>query len=288
MRLIWKRGFMKTSRGVSIVTLFLFACGSAIFSADAQREISALTVHPEGVTKFQLRSTDRLPDAAGDVRVERRGGMTEIEVHLDSLKPASLFGGDYNTYVLWIMPPRGPAENAGEFHVDGNRSSLHTSTDAGTFALLVTAEPHYLVSMPSPFVVLETPSEPGARLIRYQPVQGVYNFERSTLAHSKQARGQVHTEVRQAFTAVRLAQRAEAARFAPEALKEAQDALDKTLDLWRRRVDRSEIAAQGRATVRLAVTAQHLAEDRAFQDRFGVEGPGGGNSEPGRHVPREK
>jgi hypothetical protein len=256
------------------------------FCADTQRESSAITVHSEGVAKFQLRSTDRLPDAAGEARVERRGGTTEIEVRLDSLKPASLFGGDYNTYVLWIVPPRRPAENAGEFKLDGSRSSLRTSTDAVTFALLVTAEPHYLVSIPSPFVLLETLPEPGAGLVRYQAIEGVYNFKRSSLADVKEARGKVHTEVRQAFTAVRLAQRAEAGRFAPEALEEVQRSLDQTLDLWRRRVDRSEIAAQGRKTVKLAVTAQHLAEDRAFRARVEAEGPGGGNSEPGKHVPQ--
>ena len=283
-----QRGFMKNSRTVSVAALLLLVWGSPVFCADAQRQISAITVHPEGVMKFQLRSTDRLPDAAGEVRVERRGGMTEIEVHLDSLKPASLFGGDYNTYVLWIVPPRGPAENAGEFPLDGNRTSLRTSTEARTFALLVTAEPHYLVSTPSPFVVLENPSEAGAQLVTYQPIEGVYNFVRSSLADVKKARGEVHTEVRQAFTAVRLAQRAEAVRFAPEALQEAQHALDQTLDLWRRRVDRSEIAAQARATVRLALTAQHLAENRAFQARLELEGLGGGSAEPGRHVPREQ
>jgi hypothetical protein len=279
---------MKTSRTLPIAVLFLFACWSTAFCGDVQREARAITVNPHGTTKLQLRSTDRLPDAAGEVRVERRGGMTEVEVHLDSLKPASLFGGDYNTYVLWIVPPRGPAENAGEFQLDGNRSSLRTSTDATTFALLVTAEPHYLVSIPSPFLVLENPPEPGSRLVRYQPIEGVYNFERSSLADVKTARGKVHTDVRQAYTAVRLAQRVQASRFAPEALEEAQHALDQTLDLWRQRVDRSEIAAQARATVRLALAAQRLAEDRAFQARLEVEGSGGGNGEPGRHVPREQ
>ena len=279
---------MKSSRTVPVAVVFLFACGSLAFRADSQRETSAITVHQEGVTKFQLRSTDRLPDAAGEARVERRGGTIQIEVHLDSFKPASLFGGDYNTYVLWIVPPRGPAENAGEFQLDGSRSSLRTSTNAGTFALLVTAEPHYLVSIPSPFLLLEDPSESGASLVDYQPIEGVYNFERSSLVHVKKARGKVHTEVRQALTAVRLAQRAQAGRFAPEALQEAQHALDQTLDLWRRRADRTEIAARGRETVILAVTAQHLAEDRAFRGRLEEEGPGGGNDEPGRHVPREK
>jgi hypothetical protein len=279
---------MKTGRTVPVAVVFLFAWGSLSFCEGVQRETSVLTVRPEGVTRFQLRSTDRLPDAAGEARVERRGGTTEIEVRLDSLKPASLFGGDYNTYVLWIVPPLGPAKNAGEFQLDGSRSILRASIDADTFALLVVAEPHYLVSIPSPFVVLENPSETGAPSVRYQVIEGVYNFQRSSLADVKKARGKVHTDVRQAFTAVRLAQRAQAGRFAPEALQEAQHALNQTLDLWRHRVDRAEIAAQGRETVRLAVMAQHLAEERAFQARFEEEGPGGGNSEPGRHVPREQ
>jgi len=279
---------MKISRTLPVAVLFLFGAISTAFCSDAHGEISAITVHSEGISRIQLRSTDRLPDAAGEARVERRGGMTEIEIHLDSLKPAALFGGDYNTYVLWIVPPRGPAESVAEFQLDGDRSSRRTSTEASAFAILVTAEPHYLLSTPSPFVVLENTSQPGGVVIRYEPMEGVYNFERSSLADVKTARGKVHTEVRQAYTAVRLAQRAEAARFAPEALGEAQRALDQTLDLWHRRVDRSEIAAQARATVRLALTAQHLAEDRAFQARLEVEGSGGGRSEPGRRVPRDR
>jgi hypothetical protein len=279
---------MKISRIVPLAALFLFASGRVALCSGAQREVSAITIHSEGLTKVQLRSTDRLPDAAGDVTVERRGGMTEIEVHLDSMKPASLFGGDYNTYVLWIVPPQGPAQNAGEFQLGGDRSSLRASTEAITFGLLVTAEPHYLVTTPSPFVALESISQPGAFVVRYRPREGFYNFDRSSLANVKTARGEVHTEVRQAFTAVRLAQRVDAARFAAEALHEAQNALDKALDLWRRRVDRSEIAAQARATVRLALTAQHLAENRAFQARVDVEGSGGGIDDPGRRVPRDK
>ena len=277
---------MKISRTLFVAVLLLWIWERPAYCSDAQRQVSAITVNPQGVAKFQLRSTDRLPDAAGEVRVERRGGMTEIEVHLDSLKPASLFGGDYNTYVLWIVPPQGPAENAGEFQLDGNRTSLRASTGARTFALLVTAEPHYLVSMPSPFVILES-SEQGSQLVKYQLLQGIYNFDRSSLADAKKAKGKIHTEVRQAYTAVRLAQRAQADRFAPQALQEAQSALDQTLDLWHRRADRSEIAEQARATVRLALAAQHLAEDRAFQARLEVEGSGGGIGEPGRRVPRD-
>jgi hypothetical protein len=136
--------------------------------------------------------------------------------------------------------------------------------------------------------VLANAAQPGNAVVRYEPMEGVYNFERSTLGDVKAARGKVHTEVRQAYTAVRLAQRADATRLAPEALSEAQSALDQTLDLWRRRVDRSEIAAQAHMTVRLALAAQHLAEDRAFQARLETEGSGGGRGEPEGRVPRDR
>jgi hypothetical protein len=271
----------------SAVLIFFFTCGTAVLCRDAVRETSAITARQGTMTKVQLRSTERLPDAAGEAKVERRGGTTEVEVHLDAMKPASLFGGDYNTYVLWVVPPGGRAENLGELQLDGDRARLDASTDATSFALLVTAEPHFLVSAPSAFVVLENRAAPQARGIRYQLLEGVYNFERSSLGDVKEAKGKVHTEVKQAFTAVRLAQRAGAARLAPKELSEAQRALDETLDLWRQRVDRTEIAAQAHETVRLALAAQRLAEDRAFLGaRVQVEGSGGGNEEAGRRSPR--
>jgi hypothetical protein len=272
-----------------VILAFFLAGGTVVLCRDAVWETSAITVRTGVSEKVQLRSTDRLPGAAGDARIERSGGTTEIEVNLDSLKPASLFGGDYNTYVLWAVPPRGRAENLGEVVLQGNRSRLRASTPEAVFALIVTAEPHFLVTTPSAFVVLKNKENAEGPVLRYALLQGVYNFERSSLVDVKQARGRVHTDVKQAFTAVRLAQRAGAARLAPEALAEANHSLDQTLALWRSRGDRSEIAAQAHETVRLALVAQHLAEDRAFQDaRVEVEGSGGGNGEAGRRHPREE
>jgi hypothetical protein len=232
-------------------------------ATEAPRDAAAITCMEDTGETVSLRSTDRLPEASGAVRVERRGGMTQIGVDLGSMKPASLFGGDYNTYVLWIVPPRGPAQNAGEMILDDDRSRLEPSTDECVFAVIVTAEPHYLVNLPSPFVVLQPGPDARGSVVHFHVVEGLYNFERSSLEGAKEARGRVHTEMRQAFTAVRLARRAGAATLARVEFLKAQRALNQLMDQRHQTTDRGEIAMQARETVRLAVVAERLARDRA-------------------------
>jgi hypothetical protein len=265
------------------VFVFHLTIQTGIAKPDAVREGSVITCTQSNSQKVSLRSTDRMPEASGNVRVERKGGTTKLDVEVDGMKPASLFGGDYNTYVLWVVPPAGPAENFGEVTLDGSRGELRSSTAAASFAILITAEPHYLVTAPSAFVVLENkPTAPG-REVRYSVLEGAYNFERSNLDDTKHAKGIVHSELKQAFTALRLAKRAGAATLAAAKFSEAQQALDETVKLWHEHTDRTEIAAQARETVRLAVAAQHLANDRAFQGaRVEREGAGGGNDESER------
>ena len=93
---------------------------------------------------IKFKGTERLPKASGEAKVERKKGTTEIEIELDEMKPATGFGGDYATYVLWVVSPEGQVDNAGEFILQGNRSKLNVSTPLTTFGLFVTAEPHFL------------------------------------------------------------------------------------------------------------------------------------------------
>src|SRR5215510_4268829 len=123
--------------------------------ADRLIEVPAIICADSASERVPLRSTDRLPEASGAITVGRVGGMTEIEVKLDSMKPAMLFGGDYNTYVLWVVPPGGAAENHGEIILDGSHAVVRVETSQPEFAILISAEPHFLVSAPSAFVVLQ-------------------------------------------------------------------------------------------------------------------------------------
>src|SRR5438132_10203748 len=128
-----------------------------------------------------------------------------------------MFSGDINTNVLWIVTPDGQPRNGGEVTLNGDRARMEAAAGAGPVSIFITAEPHYAVDLPSRFVVLK-------ELHRSSDLgNGVtYDYERDTLAGAKDASGSVHTEVNQAYTAVRLAERSGADTYAPEELLEAR------------------------------------------------------------------
>ncbi len=241
------------------------------------RQILALT-YPEGPTiSVKLLGTSRLPLASGEAKVERKKGMTEIEIELDEMKPATAFGGDYNTYVLWMVSPEGHVDNVGEFILQGNRSKLDVSTPLETFGMLVSAEPHFLVSLPSRFVVLEN-SEPTVDVgplkvseLRYRGHEGIYQFDSESLADVTEAKGEQRTHIESARTAVALAERAGAPRFAREELAKAREALDTAELRYREGTSGQNEMLLAHEVIRLAVDAEKLAVQRAFDSALSHE-----------------
>ena len=71
----------------------------------------------------------------------------------DLPKPSSL--GPYTTYVLWALTPDGRASNQGVLAgAEGGKGEMDTQYGASQFALIVTAEPHFAVTVPSTMVAL--------------------------------------------------------------------------------------------------------------------------------------
>ncbi len=250
----------------------------AVKAITGTRESLAIT-YPEGITlTIKFQGTQRIPFATGEAKVERKRGTTEIEIELDEMKPASAFGGDYNTYVLWTVSPEGHAINAGEFILRGNRSKLNVTTTLETFGMFITAEPHYLVPYPSHFVVMEN-TRPTRQLggvvstsqIKYREAEGVYNFEKETLARTAESKGEVRSDIAQAKTAIELAERAGAAKFASDELNRAKDQLLKAERGAAVGTGVSTQMIQGKEIVRLAFEAQKLAEERSFQAALDAE-----------------
>ena len=69
---------------------------------------------PKRATKIDFRGTDLLPMAHGQAKVESKKGYIEIEVEFDELQPATKYGAEYLTYVLWAITPEGRTSNLGE------------------------------------------------------------------------------------------------------------------------------------------------------------------------------
>src|SRR5439155_13454039 len=105
--------------------------------------------------QVDLHGTELMPAAKGQARVDSRMGSTKIDTTFDKMTPATQFGPEYLTYVLWGITPEGRANNLGEVVLNGDNSKLLSTTDLQAFALIVTAEPYFAVTQPSDVVVME-------------------------------------------------------------------------------------------------------------------------------------
>jgi hypothetical protein len=209
---------------------------------------------------LEFVSTSRLSAADGTARVEHTGHTAAIELALDDIKPAILFGGDYSVYVLWAISADGETANLGDLRVDGDHIRKLVRTSFPFSELIVTAEPHFLVQIPSRFVVLHS-SEIG---VTYKSFAGSYYYERDSLEDALEARGEVRNELKQALTAFQLAQRAGASRHAKYELEVARQALDAAVAVAKTQAGYKLIQSHAREAVRLAVVAEATARRRIF------------------------
>ena len=111
--------------------------------------------HRNGSTPLDFQGTLLMPAARGEAKVESKQGYIEVEVEFDNLQPATRFGPEFLTYVLWAITPEGRATNMGEIILDGTKSKLDVTTELQAFGMVVTAEPYFAVSQPSDAVVME-------------------------------------------------------------------------------------------------------------------------------------
>ena len=129
-----------------------------------------------GPIPIDFRGTVLLPEAKGQAIVESKAGRTEMDAHLEHLKPPTRFGPEYLTYVMWAVTPQGHAKNLGEVlpgHSD--KASLRITTDLPAFGLIVTAEPYAAVRQPSDVVVMENEIRPET-VGQIEPINAKYEL----------------------------------------------------------------------------------------------------------------
>src|SRR5687768_5199758 len=126
----------------------------AIASSDALSQISTYSYRDGPKSDLLFRGTPLAATAEGKAQVEYQNDNAQISAEVQDLhEPASL--GPYTTYVLWAVTPDGRASNKGVIGgIEGGKGQLETQHTASQFALIVTAEPHFAVTIPSTMMVL--------------------------------------------------------------------------------------------------------------------------------------
>jgi len=240
-------------------------------------EGAILSFRTRGKTTVELVGTPRFRYASGKVEVENRTGYVEIKLgrgDIQGLPPASRWGADYLTYVLWVVPVSGAAMNVGEVVLrDGRAEELKVSAPYQTFWFLVTAEPDFAVSQPSPVAVLvsrnqeETRTGNKALAVPGKLLYYTRYTDYDTAPAGAQSPG-VPDDLRQARHAVALASRNEllgpAAPTGRDLLADEQRARDR-MEQARAYLAEAEAEArregESQEMVQLARTATQLAED---------------------------
>jgi outer membrane protein OmpA-like peptidoglycan-associated protein len=128
--------------------------GQAIATSDVLSQISMFSYRDGPKSDVYFRGTPIAALAEGAAKVEYQDGNASISAEVENLpEPSSL--GPYTVYVLWALTPDGRASNQGTFAgSSGSKEKIDTAYGASQFALIVTAEPHFAVTVPSSMITL--------------------------------------------------------------------------------------------------------------------------------------
>ena len=255
--------------GVAIALLSV----SALSQGDVPRQTVAITYPLDETINVRFQGTTLLPRLKGEAKVKRQGRRgTRVELSISSLPRAHELGGIYTTYVLWAISPDGRVENMGEIKRGGSMfvsSKLDVTTPLQTFALIVTAEPHFLMKVPSRMVVLENlpPRHPKGSQIETANVQYIGNssdYFRDARVPEIADRDYRDTPVTLlgARQAINLAKFVGAPQDAAEELAEAEADLEAAEKAWRFDQDAAEIDVLARKAISSGTRAEEMAVSR--------------------------
>lgn len=256
------------------IAISVFVAASAFAQADVGRRTTAITYPLDERVTVQFRGTTRFPRMKGDAKVQRTGRSgTRIELNVEKMPRPFELGAGYATYVVWAISPEGQIDNLGEIKRSGFSlidSKINVTTTFQTFALIITAEPHFLVSRPSQAIMMENQFPVGNNGRRVTTVPAVQYFGNSSdyfrdprtpeIAETDYAR--TPSAILQAKQAVALARFAGADRDAVEELSDAETLLQNAENAWRAGRDNDTIDIAARRSISAAVKAESLAMER--------------------------
>lgn len=251
----------------------LLFVSAAIAQQDVERKTVAITYPLDETVTVKFRGTTVLPRLKGEAKVKRAGRRgTRVEFSVEDLPRASELGGIYTTYILWAISPDGHVDSLGEIKRSGSTfvdSKLDVTTPLQTFAMILTAEPHFLMKVPSRMVVIENlpPKRANGSQVETADVRYIGNssdyFRNARVPEIADADyRQTPVSLLGARQAINLAKYAGASEDAPDELQTAEDHLQAAEKAWRLSQPVAEIDMEARKATSAGAHAEEVAVAR--------------------------
>lgn len=241
-----------------------------------KRKTLAIRYKNNDSTAVNMVGSAIAPRAMGKADVKHTNGRTRIKLEMEDLGNPQAIGPYYTTFVLWAIAPEGQADNLAELPVK-TKIELDVTTNFQTFGLIITAEPHSAVKLPSPVIVAENTLRKGTEggiqtsSIEYSGDPGTY-YAASSSEASLSADYNTPLLILGARRAVEIARRAGARRYAETELREAEIKLASLEQTWpTRRKDQEKYSGAAHDVMRIAENARTQAVERGTQARLSDE-----------------
>ena len=243
--------------------------------------------HRGGATKIDFEGTPLLPEARGEARVQSKQGNIAIEAEFRKLQPATTYGPEYLTYVMWAITPEGRTTNLGEVLLNGSNSKLDVTTELQSFGLIVTAEPYFAVTQPSDVVVMEniirddtrgTIEQVDAKYELMKRGQYTLNVNPDEIKAVRLDR-KTPLELYEARNAVQIARWTGAQQYAGETFQKAVQDLEQGETDLTRNAGRKPIATAAREAVQMAEDARIITVKKIDEERLANERQAGADRE---------
>lgn len=257
----------------AIILLFLFTV-STFAQKDIGRQTTAVTYPLDELVNLQFRGTTRFPRMKGEGKIKRTSkNGTTIELSISKMPRPFELGAGYATYVLWAISTDGSVDNLGEIRRRGFfefDSKISVTTPLQTFALIITAEPHFLVRRPSREVMLEnvSPLAASGRVLSTTPVVSYLGNSSDYFSDARTPQiaeidyAKTPSALLQAKQALALAKFAGAQTYAGVELQEAETLLQNAERAWEAKRNEEEIDTIARRSITASVKAEDTANAR--------------------------
>ncbi|MGI8639417.1 MAG: OmpA family protein [Pyrinomonadaceae bacterium] len=265
---------MKNLKYISLFSIFLLLTATVFAQIDVPRQTTAVTYPIDETVYLQFRGTTRFPRMKGDAKIQRtKKNGTEIELSVSKMPRPFELGAGYATYVLWAISPDGQVDNLGEIKRRGFfdfDSTIAVTTPLQIFALIITAEPHFLVRRPSRAVMLEN-LNPYAKSGRTLATTAAIQYFGNSSDYFSDARtpeiaaidySKTPSTILQANQAISLAKYAGAQRDAAEEFQQAQMLYQNAENAWKAGRAEEDVDITARRAIGAAVKAETTAAVR--------------------------